>query len=504
VHKLEPWEISARFQPARLFMELNNGQSQKGEDEDRFSMLSDDILLSILARVNITTAARTSVLSTRWKHLPWLLHELRFDVKAFLPTPHPDPVEAEHMDAAMASLTNAIRSFLGTPQSEATISKLQLKLYLINNYSNVVGPLLREAIDIGTLKDLDLAIVDEKEPGDCNDEHMLHQASVVDGFFSAYPSVIHCLTRLSLDNVCFAKWDMHHLLFDCCKQLQSLLLSNCDMGGLSVWKIEAPDSHLSVLELETCCLRKLEVLHLPKLERLYWDGWICPNAPLSLGVVPSLTELHLISAATDGSQEFKLSDVIRDTMTLQNLKFSFQGEKIWLQPEGKQLCTVFNKLRKLSLLDIFVDFDLLWTIVLLEAAPSVEIFEVEIWEHPCIVDDEERRQNFSERINPSWKVDEFATHKEWLLKELRVIGFAPMEQQLTFIRTVMKRAPNLRTLVLKDYPSCEHCEAIGALPRSERLPKEHVYPKGKDEQDVVVMQLTGEIANPHVQMIFVD
>ena len=120
------------------------------------------------------------------------------------------------------------------------------------------------------------------------------------------------------------------------------------------------------------------------------------------------------------------------------------------------------------------------------------------------MDDEERRQNFSERINPSWKVDEFATHKEWLLKEFRVIGFAPMEQQLTFIRTVMKRAPNLRTLVLKDYPSCEHCEAIGALPRSERLPKEHVYPKGKDEQDVVVMQLTGEIANPHVQMIFVD
>ena len=72
-------------------------------------------------------------------------------------------------------------------------------------------------------------------------------------------------------------------------------------------------------------------------------------------------------------------------------------------------------------------------------------------------------------------MDEFATHKEWLLKELRVIGFAPMEQQLTFIRTVMKRAPSLRTLVLKDYPSCEHCEAIGALPRFEKLPKEHVY-----------------------------
>ncbi|PUZ72260.1 hypothetical protein GQ55_2G379700 [Panicum hallii var. hallii] len=429
-------------------MELNNGQSQRGEDEDRFSMLSDDFLLSILARVSITTAARTSVLSTR--------------------------------------------SFLGTPQSEATISRLQLELYLINNYSDVVGPLLGEAIDFGTLKDLDLAFVDEEEPADCNDEHMLHQASVVDGFFSAYPSVIHCLTRLSLDYVCFAKWDMHHLLFDCCKQLQSLLLTN------------SPDSHLAVLELQTCCFGKLEVLHLPKLERLCWDGWICSNAPLSLGVVPSLTELHLICAATDVFQGFKLSDVLRDTTTLHNLTLSFQGEKLWLQPEGEQLCTVFNKLRKLSLHYIFVDFDLLWTIVLLEAAPSVEIFEVEVWEHPCIVDDEERRQNYSERINPSWKVDEFATHEEWLLKELQVIGFAPMEQQLTFIRTVMNRAPNLRTLVLKDYPSCEDCEEIGALPHSERLPKEHEFPKGTDEKDVVVKQLVGEIASPHLQMIFVD
>jgi hypothetical protein len=49
-----------------------------------------------------------------------------------------------------------------------------------------------------------------------------------------------------------------------------------------------------------------------------------------------------------------------------------------MQPEGKQLCTVFSKLRKLSLHDIFIEFDMLWTIVLLEAAPSVEIFDVEV------------------------------------------------------------------------------------------------------------------------------
>lgn len=47
------------------------------------------------------------------------------------------------------------------------------------------------------------------------------------------------------------------------------------------------------------------------------------------------------------------------------------------------------------------------------------------------MDNEERRQEYG-RINPSWNVAEFTNHKEWLLKELQVTGFAPMEQQLTF------------------------------------------------------------------------
>ncbi|CAL4969876.1 unnamed protein product [Urochloa decumbens] len=464
-------------------MELNKGHGQKGEDEDRLGMLPDDVLLSILGRVDIATAARTSSLSTRWKHLPWLLREITIDVNDFLPTPHPTLVEAEHMDAAMASLTKAIRSFLGAPQSEATIITrlLQLKLYLIGDYSDLVGPLLSDAIDTGILKNLDLAIVNEKEPVDCSDEDRLHQACAIDGFFSAHPSVIHCLTSLSLDNLCFAELDMHHLLFDCYKRLRCLFLSYCDMGWLSAWKIDAPGSHLAVLELFCCCFGKLEVLHLPKLERLCWDGWVSRDAPLTLGVVPSLTELKLICAATVPFKGFKLSNVLRGTTALENLILSFQGETLWLQPEGKQLCTVFSRLRKLSLLDIFIEFDLLWMIILLEAAPSVEVFDVEIWEHPCIVDSEGRRLTYGQRINPSWKVAEFATRKEWQLRELQVLGFAPMEQQMTFIRA-----------------------AIGALPRSERLPKERGFPKGKDEQDVVAKQLTAEIVNPHLKMIFAD
>ena len=284
-------------------------------------MLTDDVLLSILERVDITTATRTSVLSTRWKHLPWLLRELTIDVREFLSVPPPNPIEVGHMEEAMASLTKAVISFLATPRSEATITRLQFKLYLVNTYSDVIGPLVSQATETGTLEDLDLAIVDEKEADDCYEEEMCQQARAVDGFFSAYPSVLHCLSKLELYNVCFAEWDLHHLLFDCCKQLQHLSLCNCDAGGLSPWKIQAPDSKLSLLELDFCCLGKLEVLYLPKLEKLRLDTWMFPLTPLSFGVAPFLKELNLICGAPVHHQGFDLSKVLRDTTAIHNIKF---------------------------------------------------------------------------------------------------------------------------------------------------------------------------------------
>ncbi|TVU17368.1 hypothetical protein EJB05_33398, partial [Eragrostis curvula] len=436
-------------------MELNNGHGQKPEDEDRLSILPDDILLSILGRVSITTAARTSVLSTRWKHLPWLLPELTIDAKEFLPAPHPT------------------RSLLATRRcGYTTISRLQLKFYLLNNYSDVIGPLISEAVDTRTVKDLDLDIIDEKEPNDCTDEDMLQQASSVSSFFSAYPSMLHCLTKLSLYNICFADWDMNHLLFDCCKQLRHLYISNCDtVGEFLTWKIDAPDSKLrpplerglSVLELFFCLVERLDILCLPNLERLVWDTWLSQNSPLSLGVVPSLQELCLISAAPVEYKGFNLSEVLSKTTAIRSLTLSFQGERIWIQPEGKQLCSAFNKLRKLSVHDIFIEFDMLWMMVLLEAAPSVEILDIEIWEHPCVMDNERRRLTFGERTNPSWKMAEFTSSKEWLLKQVHIIGFSPMEQLLEFIKAVMDRAPKLHSFVVKDHQPCDYCEKMGAL-----------------------------------------
>jgi len=291
-------------------------------------MLTDDVLVSILLRVDITTTARASALSTRWRNLPWLLPELSIDVTDFLPIPSPNPIEVGQIDHAMTSITKATRSLLSKPRNESAITSLHLNIYLLNSFSCEIGSLLSNAIDNGILKGLDLVILDEKEPSDCLDEEMLQKAQDVNGFFIAYPSVLVCLTKLSLYNVCFAKWDIHHVLFDCCKQLKHIVLFHCDAGHLSLWKIDAPNSNVSVLEFYSCCFEKFEVVCLPKLEMLHWDTWTSHHSPLSFGFVPSLKELHLLCGATHQHKGFNLSELLSGTSGIHTLTLDFQGEKV--------------------------------------------------------------------------------------------------------------------------------------------------------------------------------
>jgi hypothetical protein len=46
--------------------------------------------------------------------------------------------------------------------------------------------------------------------------------------------------------------------------------------------------------------------------------------------------------------------------------------------KSRQLASALSRLRKLFILGVFVEFDLVWTTVFLEAAPSVEILHIEV------------------------------------------------------------------------------------------------------------------------------
>lgn len=95
-----------------------------------------------------------------------------------------------------------------------------------------------------------------------------------------------------------------------------------------------------------------------------------------------------------------------------------------MQPEGKQLCTAFDNLKELSLRGIFMEFDLFWTLNLIEAAPFVEIFDVEMFEHPCRNANERRARLYgASKVKPSWKIPGFRICNNWRLKEFNFAGF---------------------------------------------------------------------------------
>ncbi|XBI86184.1 hypothetical protein VPH35_094190 [Triticum aestivum] len=424
----------------------DSSRSQQLKDEDRLSMLTDDILLSILGRVSSCMAARTSVLSTRWKHLPWLLPELSIDVKDFLSAPCAEPIEENDMEQAMKSLTKATRSFL------------HLKLYLFNALLCEVGPLIGDAIDSGLLKDLDLTILDETEPLDHSEVEMQQRAQDIDAFFTAYPS--------------FDKLDMHHVLFDCCKQLKHLTLHHCDTGSYSLFKIDAPHSKLCVLEIGKCRFLRIDLVCLPNLKKLVCDTWVSQCAPLTFGFVPSLGELELSCGSDCEQRGFKLSELLHGVTSIHTLTLDFQGETLWLHPEMEDLRTAFSKLRKLSVLGIFVEFDILWTTAFLVAAPSIEMLHIEVWEHTCDVG-EARPASFHDRRSPQWEMHLDSSSENKLLKELEFAGFKS----------------DLPTC--KDEVQCDDCDAL-EVPRPSR------FPRKKDEQEVVVKRIIDGIFSPEI------
>ncbi|CAM0877912.1 unnamed protein product [Alopecurus aequalis] len=460
----------------------SQSQSQQLEDEDWLSTMPDDILLSILGRVDLCMAVRTSVLSTRWRHLPWLQHEVSMDVKKFLSFPCPDPIEENHMEEAMVSLTKATRSFLAGHHRESTISCLHLELYLINTFLCELGPLIGDAINSGLLKDLGLTVLDETNPLDRSDEDLLQRAHEIDTFFSAYPSVLSCLTELSLYHADFQKLDMHHVLFDCCKQLKHLSLCYCDTGTYSVFKIDAPNSKLCSLETDKCRFERIELVCLPKLEKFACITWTSKYVPVTFGFIPSLQKIRLSCGVSYHEQPFKLSEVLHGT-SLRSLTLDFQGEILWLQPELKELRTVFNKLKKLYSCGIFVEFDILWTTAFLVAAPYIERLCIQVWEHACDVG-EFRGDYYGDRPTPQWEM-RFDGSENRRLKVLDFCGFKCLEQQFTFIRSMLERSPNLQKIVLRGDWDCDYCNALDASLRPSK------FPRKKDDQEMVIKRIKG-------------
>jgi len=296
------------------------------QDEDRISKLPDDILLAILEKVSMSTVIRTSSLSTRWRHLPLLLSHLYLEVEYFMP--HNSTTEADYklIHEAMSDLIKLVGAFLASPRRESSVRTLSLRVRLITNLLLDIGKLVCNSVDTGKLKNLELEIPTVKKSDSSGNKDMREHAQSLMFFFDSSPRLFGCLTKLFLYNASFTEPDMHRLLLSC-EQLQNLKLHDCDIGYLSVLKMDLPNSKLRALQLVSCSFERVQLIRLPKLVQLHCKHWNSETFPVSFNFVPCLDEVKLICTATSDHTRFKITELLGDTTNVQALTLNFHGEK---------------------------------------------------------------------------------------------------------------------------------------------------------------------------------
>ncbi|GJM87408.1 hypothetical protein PR202_ga03358 [Eleusine coracana subsp. coracana] len=112
---------------------------QKDNQDDNLSKLPNDILLAILDQLDVRDAARTSVLSKRWRQLPAMLSRLVIDVKNFRSNGafKPSMDALVHTNVAVAKATNSMLS--RRKSSEYIIQLLHMTFYLRDDDSISIG-----------------------------------------------------------------------------------------------------------------------------------------------------------------------------------------------------------------------------------------------------------------------------------------------------------------------------------------------------------------------------
>uniref|UniRef100_A0A0D9ZT75 F-box domain-containing protein n=1 Tax=Oryza glumipatula TaxID=40148 RepID=A0A0D9ZT75_9ORYZ len=342
----------------------NNAQCQVVDD--RLSALPDEILIDILQRLQLPTAARTTTLARRWTHLLQSMNHLEIDVADFIPRRSAPSLKRNTMTrvkVAMSRYTQAMRTLLA-PRAESPqliiIRTLHLCFYLTDPYLHSVGRMLEDAVQsaggrASKIEVLSFSILTEVPELLCTEKHLARYGRRFMSFFQAYPNAFRRLTSLSLWALRFGDSDIPNLLASCL-QLQHLTLQDCDNGKRSL--------------------------------------------------------------------PFKLSDWLSTVPTLTSLHLDFQDEMVWILPEEpKKLFPIFRNLRNVYLCSISLDCGLDWTLFVLEGAPFLERFHVKISLHIC---DENGFKDRADRSNVVWEASsESIKHKN--LRLLDINGFETTE-----------------------------------------------------------------------------
>lgn len=120
-----------------------------------------------------------------------------------------------------------------------------------------------------------------------------------------------------------------------------------------------------------------------------------------------------------------------------------------------------------------------------------------MWNHACDEGTENRKQLYER--NDLWDAAQLDGSIHYLqLERLEFGGFNQIiREHLDFIRAIIERAPNLKSVILEDRDPCEDCEAMD----NPIYPSISMFPQNNDEKITIVKQLKAGMNRP-VEIIF--
>lgn len=460
----------------------------QAEEKDRLSALPDDILLNILERLSVHNVIQASTLSSRWRHLPLMLTRLVFHINEFVQCS-----ATRTVGKVMASYCEATKKLLA---SASAIKDLRLIFYLADScHLDSIGQAVGNAVQSGNIEFLEFSIWPEIRGTICTDEHLMSFGRRFMSFLDACPNTFRWLKSIILRKLQFGEADMPTIL-NTCDKLQALTLHSCQLSQLdSVLKIDAPSSQLMVLKFIRCYFAHVELVCLPQLACLVYDTWLSDNSPVRFGYVPRLHNIRFGSALLFWQIPFTLSGCLSNARNLTILHLDFHDEMVWFQPEDpKKLVPVFSNLKVVHLYNIFADCDLKWTLLFLEAAPSLDSFYVKIsrhicgrYKHPCA--------DNAKKTNVLWEASDF---KHYNLNLLDIKGFEKEEKLINYIKLVMERAVALRNIHLQDKENCKQCGCINTQAPS---PISSKFPNNEGENNLIRKLLTNGSSSSPIEII---
>ncbi|KAE8780515.1 hypothetical protein D1007_46305 [Hordeum vulgare] len=490
-------------------------------DDDGLRGLPDDVLLGMLERLvtagDVRTAAKTCVLSRRWRHLPrYQIPHVCLDVADFY-----SPADDGWFPAALArarrrkdwrlpyqrhaceGLVQALWCFLAAPPSARVIETLRLKMVLTKyEVLRRAGRLVGEAARTGRIKPsgavVELELIAEKE----NHEHapveeLLGYGARFTQFLRGCPRAFRALTRLAVENLWFGDTGAVTDLVRRCRALEHLSLRCCGFEDpVAEMVVDAPpESRLRTLLCLECDVPGVSVVRAPSLVefhcgwRLFHEG----TRPASFGCTPALKKVTLhyrpYHRDDDAHVGRRLSEFLMlEPDKLEVLTLLFEATKIWMRPEmPKYLRPVLGGLKELRLVNVHPARDLSWALFLLGAARHLETLYIEVRSSlmlngathtmhadevrihgPCM-------QIFNHVCSLSWnmELDEDMVldtaclpppgFRHRRLKEVVIRRAFHVARDAPFARTVVEMAVNLEKLTLGvEDLGCDGCAAAEA------------------------------------------